>query len=107
MQKHQPKPDGASAKSFYLYIANQLNSTAGMNVVHNALYSRNYAKYAELSGISYTTYYTGASETHNALFVTPFSCEKPDRLSRPVRVIQRDDTQKTRRTVALWHCKLV
>ena len=33
MQKHQPKPDGKSGKSFYLYIANQLNSTAGMNVV--------------------------------------------------------------------------
>merc|ERR1712216_1047816 len=51
MQKHQPKP-------FYLYIANQLNSTAGMNVVHNALYSRNYAKYAEMAGINYTVYYT-------------------------------------------------
>merc|ERR1712087_574849 len=33
MQKHAPKP-------FYLYIANQLNSTEGMNVVHNALYGR-------------------------------------------------------------------
>lgn len=30
MQRHAPKP-------FYLYIANWLNSTAGMNVVHNAL----------------------------------------------------------------------
>ena len=58
MQKHQPKPDGTSARSFFLYIANPLNSTAGMNVVRNALYSRNYAKYAELAGISYTTYYT-------------------------------------------------
>ena len=31
MLNHAPKP-------FYLYIANALNSTAGMNVVHNALY---------------------------------------------------------------------
>merc|ERR1712096_390086 len=51
MQKHQPKP-------FYLYIANQLNSTQGMNVVHNALYGRNYAKFAETAGINYTVYYT-------------------------------------------------
>lgn len=51
MQKHAPKP-------FYLYIANQLNSTAGMNVVHNALYGRNYAKYAEKAGINFTVYYT-------------------------------------------------
>lgn len=51
MQKHQPKP-------FHLYIANSLNSTAGMNVVHNALYSRNYAKYAQKAGIDYTVYYT-------------------------------------------------
>lgn len=51
MQKHQPKP-------FYLYIENALNSTAGMNVVHSALYSRNYAKYAEMAGINYTVYYT-------------------------------------------------
>ena len=51
MVKHAPKP-------FYLYIANRLNTTAGMNVVHNALYSRNYAKYAELAGINYTVYYT-------------------------------------------------
>ena len=58
MQKHQPKPDGVSAGSFFLYIANPLNSTAGMNVVHNALYARNYAKYAALAGVSYTTYYT-------------------------------------------------
>ena len=35
MQKHAPKP-------FYLYIANRLNSTAGMNVVHNAVHTRAY-----------------------------------------------------------------
>jgi len=51
MQKHQPQP-------FHLYIANALNNTAGMNVVHSALYSRNYAKYAEMAGINYTVYYT-------------------------------------------------
>ena len=51
MVKHAPKP-------FHLYIANRLNSTAGMNVVHNAMYSRNYAKYAEMAGINYTVYYT-------------------------------------------------
>jgi hypothetical protein len=37
---------------------NQLNSTAGMNVVHNALYSKNYGMFAEKAGINYTTYYT-------------------------------------------------
>jgi len=51
MQKYAPKP-------FYMLIANKLNSTAGMNVVHNALYSRNYAKFAEMAGINYTVYYT-------------------------------------------------
>merc|ERR1719353_1353152 len=51
MQKHQPKP-------FYLYVANRLNGTKAMNVVHNTLYSRNYAKYAEMAGINYTVYYT-------------------------------------------------
>eukprot|EP00756_Hemistasia_phaeocysticola_P029584 Hpha_TRINITY_DN16239_c0_g8::TRINITY_DN16239_c0_g8_i1::g.14584::m.14584 len=52
MQKHMPSPH------FYLYSANQLNSTAGMNVVHNALYARNYATYAERAGVNYTVYYT-------------------------------------------------
>ena len=47
MQAHTPKP-------FYLYIANQLNTTAGMNVVHNALYSRNYGKFAQQAGINFT-----------------------------------------------------
>lgn len=51
MVKHAPKP-------FHLYVANALNSTAGMNVVHNALYARNYARYAEQAGINYTVYYT-------------------------------------------------
>jgi len=51
MQKHRPE-------SFHLYIANQLNGTGGMQVVHNALYGRNYAKYAEMAGINYTVYYT-------------------------------------------------
>eukprot|EP00413_Alexandrium_margalefii_P045770 CAMPEP_0204597298 /NCGR_PEP_ID=MMETSP0661-20131031/53726_1 /ASSEMBLY_ACC=CAM_ASM_000606 /TAXON_ID=109239 /ORGANISM="Alexandrium margalefi, Strain AMGDE01CS-322" /LENGTH=475 /DNA_ID=CAMNT_0051607979 /DNA_START=61 /DNA_END=1488 /DNA_ORIENTATION=- len=52
MQKHQPKP------SFYLYISNSLNATYGMSVVHNALYARNYARFAEKAGINYTVYYT-------------------------------------------------
>merc|ERR1712151_951059 len=51
MQKHQPKP-------FYLYIMNTRNSTEGMSVVHNSLYGRNYAKYANMAGINYTVYYT-------------------------------------------------
>eukprot|EP00662_Eupelagonemidae_sp_cell21_P037922 gene37922-45394_t len=58
MQQHQPKGSAPGGK-FYLYISNALNSTAGMNVVHNALYSRNYAKYAERAGgINYAVYYT-------------------------------------------------
>eukprot|EP00947_MAST-08B_sp_MAST-8B-sp1_P000645 g645.t1 len=52
MQRHQP------SKPFYLYVANRLNSTAGMNVVHNALYARNYARFAEEAGVQYTVYYT-------------------------------------------------
>eukprot|EP00040_Diaphanoeca_grandis_P025848 m.143864 g.143864 ORF g.143864 m.143864 type:complete len:527 (+) comp30340_c0_seq3:335-1915(+) len=47
-----------SPKPFSIYIANQLNSTAGMNVVHNALYARNYAKYANQAQVKYTVYYT-------------------------------------------------
>ena len=44
-------------RPFHLYIANTLNGTAGMNVVHNALYARRYAEYAAAAGINYTTYY--------------------------------------------------
>jgi hypothetical protein len=67
--KHQPKP-------FYLYIANSLNSTAGMNVVHNSLYSRNFAKYAAKAGINYTVYYTDyhgmtADDAGSQRFATP------------------------------------
>lgn len=51
MQKHSPTP-------FYLYVENQLNSTEGMNLVHNAMHARNYAKFAGLSDINYTVYYT-------------------------------------------------
>ena len=48
MQRHAPKP-------FHLYIANWLNSTAGMEVVHNALYGRLYADFAAKAGINFTT----------------------------------------------------
>ena len=61
MQKHSPTgyPGLPGSKPFYLYIANHLNSTAGMNVVHNSLYGRQYARYAASApGIEYTTYYT-------------------------------------------------
>merc|ERR1712064_182448 len=51
MQRHQPKP-------FHLYVANVMNTTEGISVVHNALYSRNYAKYAAMAGVNYTVYYT-------------------------------------------------
>jgi len=52
MTKHQPRP------KFHLYIANQLNSTAGMNVVHSALYARQYGNVALQAGINFTIYYT-------------------------------------------------
>merc|ERR1712023_546215 len=55
MQKHQP------SSKFYLYVANAKNMTAYPGVVHNALYARNYAKYAEMAGINYTVYYTDYS----------------------------------------------
>ena len=51
MLQHAPKP-------FYLYVANRLNGTAWMNVVHNSLYARAYARYAERAGINYTVLYT-------------------------------------------------
>ena len=43
---------------FYLYVANRLNGTAGMNVVHNALYARLYHELAVEAGINATSYYT-------------------------------------------------
>jgi len=42
---------------FYLYIANRLNSTAGMNVVHNALYARRYAEFAKSADVDYAVFY--------------------------------------------------
>eukprot|EP00035_Acanthoeca_spectabilis_P028659 m.471581 g.471581 ORF g.471581 m.471581 type:complete len:185 (+) comp31271_c0_seq1:912-1466(+) len=51
MQRHAPRP-------FALFVANELNSTEGMNVVHNALYARLYGKFAALAGVNYTVYYT-------------------------------------------------
>jgi len=51
MQKHAPKP-------FYLYIHNELNGTTHMEIVHNAMHARNYAKFAEKAGINFTVYYT-------------------------------------------------
>lgn len=88
MQKHAPKP-------FYLYIANQLNTTAvrtslamhmplqllplmshllsaplqGMNVVHNALYSRNYGKFAELAGFVCTCDCVSECECRRAVMI--------------------------------------
>jgi hypothetical protein len=56
MLAHQPV--GPNGEKFALYVANALNSTAGMHVVHNALYARAYAKFAAQAGINYTVYYT-------------------------------------------------
>mmetsp|Transcript_76185 Transcript_76185/g.217618 ORF Transcript_76185/g.217618 Transcript_76185/m.217618 type:complete len:195 (-) Transcript_76185:98-682(-) len=53
-QPTQPSTNG----TFYMYIANSLNSTEGMNVVHDALYSRRYADLAAQAGFNFTVYYT-------------------------------------------------
>ena len=52
MEKHTP------SSNFSLYVANHLNSTAGMNVVHAALYARLYGEVAERVGIDYYVLYT-------------------------------------------------
>ena len=41
-----------------LICLDQLNSTAGMNVVHNALYARQFSAYADRAGINSTCYWT-------------------------------------------------
>ena len=43
---------------FHLFVVNRLNSTAGMNVVHSALYARQYARIAEAAGVNFSVYYT-------------------------------------------------
>ena len=40
MLKYQPTTSAAGSGTFYLYVANSLNTTEGMNVVHDALYAR-------------------------------------------------------------------
>ena len=42
--------------SFFLYVANHRNTTEGMSVVHNALWARRYAKFAEQAGLNYAAY---------------------------------------------------
>lgn len=43
---------------FYMFIANRLNTTAGMDVVHSAMQGRQYARVAESSGMNYAVLYT-------------------------------------------------
>jgi len=45
------------ATPFYLYVFNQLNGTAGMHVVHSALYARQYARVAETARLEFVSYY--------------------------------------------------
>jgi len=42
--------------SFFLYVANHRNTTEGMSVVHNALWARRYAQFAEQAGLNYAAY---------------------------------------------------
>ena len=42
--------------SFFLYVANHRNTTEGMSVVHNALWARRYAQFAEQAGLNYSAY---------------------------------------------------
>ena len=42
--------------SFFLYVANHRNTTEGMSVVHNALWARRYANFAEQAGLNYAAY---------------------------------------------------
>tara|TARA_B110001452_G_scaffold245323_2_gene229929 strand:- start:571 stop:1191 length:621 start_codon:yes stop_codon:yes gene_type:complete len=46
-----------AATPFFLYVFNHLNGTAGMNVVHNALYARQYARVAEAANLEFVSYY--------------------------------------------------
>lgn len=47
-----------TATPFYVYVANQLNGTVHMEVVHHAVAARAYAKAAAAAGLRYVSYYT-------------------------------------------------
>jgi hypothetical protein len=44
--------------AFRMWIKNNLNSTDAMSVIHSALWSRSYARFATAAGVSFATYYT-------------------------------------------------
>lgn len=46
------------ASPFYVYVANSMNGSSGMDMPHQALYARGYGKYAKQAGHEYTVYYT-------------------------------------------------
>ena len=47
-----------TATPFYVYVANRLNGTVHMEVVHHAVAARAYAKAAAAAGLRYVSYYT-------------------------------------------------
>ena len=72
--------------SFFLYVANHRNTTEGMSVVHNALWARRYAQFAEQAGLNYATYCElPASRKSSASGSSLISLAHRHRLSRDVR----------------------
>ena len=51
-------PTHINTSSFFLFIANDLNTTAGMDVVHNAIYARQYARHAAAAGLNFACFFT-------------------------------------------------
>ena len=55
--------------SFFLYVANHRNTTEGMSVVHNALWARRYAKFAEQAGLNYAAYCEGTARLQEVVCI--------------------------------------